>query len=93
MTACKRGRAPPSAATASSSDERRATCGDHGHETSPDAAALIRAMLAVTPAVSRSRRCGSRASMARMNGIVEVDAGEDGEHVGLQERDQQFERG
>jgi hypothetical protein len=29
--------------------------------------------------------------MARMNGILEVDAGEDGEDVGLQERDQQFE--
>src|SRR5437879_314275 len=28
-----------------------------------------------------------------MDSIVEVDAGEDGEDVGLQERDQQFERG
>jgi hypothetical protein len=28
-----------------------------------------------------------------MNGVVEVDAGEDREHIGLQERDQQFERG
>src|SRR5271166_1031995 len=32
-------------------------------------------------------------SVARMDSIVDVDAGEDGEHVGLQERDQQFERG
>ena len=32
-------------------------------------------------------------SVARVNRIVEIDAGEDGEHVGLQERDQQFERG
>src|SRR6266851_1937596 len=32
-------------------------------------------------------------SVARVKGIVEVDAGEDGEHVGLQKRDQQLERG
>src|SRR6266481_1312145 len=32
-------------------------------------------------------------SVARVKGIVEVDAGEDGEHVGLQEGDQQLERG
>src|SRR5947208_16345997 len=32
-------------------------------------------------------------SVSRMNGVVEVDAGEDREHVGLQERDQEFERG
>src|SRR5882724_6854690 len=31
--------------------------------------------------------------MSRMNDVVEVDAAEDREHVGLQERDQQFERG
>src|ERR1700676_633907 len=31
--------------------------------------------------------------VSRMNGVVEVDAGEDREHIGLQERDQQFERG
>src|SRR5260370_16691901 len=31
-------------------------------------------------------------SVSRMNGVVEIDAGEDREHVGLQERDQQFER-
>jgi len=31
--------------------------------------------------------------MARMDRIVEVDAGEDGEDVGLQEGDQEFERG
>src|SRR6266700_4927867 len=31
--------------------------------------------------------------VSRMNGVVEVDAGEDREHVGLQERDQQFKRG
>src|SRR6266700_3728408 len=28
-----------------------------------------------------------------MNGVVEVDAGQDRKHIGLQERDQQFERG
>src|SRR3954465_6527893 len=32
-------------------------------------------------------------SVARVNRIVEIDAGEDGEHVGLQERDQQLECG
>src|SRR3954471_3993337 len=32
-------------------------------------------------------------SVARVDRIVEIDAGEDGEHVGLQERDQQLERG
>jgi hypothetical protein len=31
--------------------------------------------------------------MASMDSIVEVDAGEDGEDTGLQESDQQFERG
>src|SRR5512138_1809182 len=31
--------------------------------------------------------------VSRMNGVVEVDAGEDREHISLQERDQQFERG
>src|SRR5262245_58656639 len=31
--------------------------------------------------------------VSRMNGVVEVDAGKDREHVGLQERDQEFERG
>src|SRR6478672_6916517 len=31
--------------------------------------------------------------VSRMNGVVEIDAGEDREHVGLQERDQEFERG
>src|ERR1700690_2991325 len=36
---------------------------------------------------------GWAGSVARMDSIVEVDAGEDGEDVGLQERDQQFERG
>src|SRR6185437_4274380 len=30
--------------------------------------------------------------MARVNSIVEIDAGEDGEHVGLQERHQRLER-
>src|SRR5215468_520988 len=30
-------------------------------------------------------------SMTRMDGIVEIDAGEDGKHVGLQEGDEQFE--
>src|SRR3977135_3236750 len=28
-----------------------------------------------------------------MNGVVEVDAGEDREHIGLQERDQKLKRG
>src|SRR5512143_2009224 len=32
-------------------------------------------------------------SVTRMNGVVEVDAGQDREHVGLEKRDQQFERG
>src|SRR6266478_4689306 len=30
---------------------------------------------------------------AWVNGIIEIDAGEDGEHVSLQERDQQLKRG
>src|SRR5690349_21796692 len=33
------------------------------------------------------------ALVARVNGVVEVDAGQDGEHIGLQEGDQQLERG
>src|SRR6185436_19154403 len=32
-------------------------------------------------------------SVTRMNGVVEIDAGQDREHVGLQKRDQQLERG
>src|SRR3954463_9799029 len=32
-------------------------------------------------------------SVTRMNGVVEIDAGEDCEHIGLKEGDQQFERG
>ena len=28
-----------------------------------------------------------------MNGVVEIDAGQHRKHIGLQERDQQFERG
>ena len=32
-------------------------------------------------------------SVSRMNGVVEIDAGQDRKHIGLQERDQQFERG
>src|SRR5580693_8169954 len=36
---------------------------------------------------------GWAGSVARMESIVEVDDGEDSEHVGLQERHQQFERG
>lgn len=28
-----------------------------------------------------------------MNSVVEIDAGKDGKHVSLQERDQKFERG
>src|SRR5262245_59487777 len=31
--------------------------------------------------------------VSRMNGVVEVDAGQDRKHIGLQERDQQFEGG
>src|SRR6516164_8479948 len=43
-----------------------------------------------TPSRGLVRRAGS---VARMDSIVDIDAGEDGEHVGLQERDQQLERG
>src|SRR5262245_56458927 len=32
-------------------------------------------------------------SVTGVNGIVEIDAGQDGEHVGLQESDQELERG
>src|SRR5262249_40932680 len=32
-------------------------------------------------------------SMTRMDGIVEIDAGENGKHVGLQKGDEQFECG
>jgi hypothetical protein len=32
------------------------------------------------------------ALMARMDGVSQIDAGEDGEHVGLEECDQKFER-
>src|ERR1043166_2461770 len=38
------------------------------------------------------RECGGP-SVARVNGVVEVDAGQDREHVGLQEGDQKLERG
>jgi hypothetical protein len=31
--------------------------------------------------------------MSRVKGVVEVDAGQDCKHIGLKERDQQFERG
>src|SRR5580704_13322577 len=40
-----------------------------------------------------SRVTVDRASMPGVNRIVEIDASEDGEHIGLQERHQQFERG
>src|SRR5262245_2197761 len=30
-------------------------------------------------------------SVSRMNGVVQVDAGQDRKHIGLQERDQKFE--
>src|SRR5882724_6674553 len=43
-----------------------------------------------TPLRGLVRRAGS---VARMDSIVEIDAGEDGEDVGLQERDQEFKRG
>src|SRR5262249_48749038 len=36
---------------------------------------------------------GSGFSVARVNRIVEIDAGENSEHVGLQECDQELERG
>jgi hypothetical protein len=32
-------------------------------------------------------------SVSCMNSVVEIDAGKDGKHVSLQERDQKFERG
>src|SRR5512139_3072577 len=38
-------------------------------------------------------RFGSVGSVTRVNGVVEVDAGEDREHVSLQERDEQLQRG
>src|SRR5205085_12636775 len=40
-------------------------------------------------------RAIARLSMmfVQMQGFAEIDAGEDGEHIGLQERDQDFERG
>src|SRR5467141_3778857 len=44
----------------------------------------------LTPFRGLVRRTGS---VARMDSIVEIDAGEDGEDVGLQERDQELERG
>src|SRR4051794_14828487 len=34
-----------------------------------------------------------KSSVAAVNGVVKVDAGEDREHVGLQKRNQQLERG
>ena len=37
--------------------------------------------------------CGGRRQVARVDRIVEIDAGEDREDVGLQERHQQLERG
>src|ERR1700738_1607826 len=43
-----------------------------------------------TPSWGLVRRAGS---VARMDSIVDVDAGEDGEDVGLEERDQQLKRG
>src|SRR5882757_4395689 len=43
-----------------------------------------------TPFRGLVRRAGS---VARMDSIVEIDAGEDGEDIGLQKRDQQLERG
>src|SRR4051812_43443832 len=44
--------------------------------------------IAITPVRDRWAR-----SVARVNRIVEIDAGEDREHVSLQERDQELERG
>src|SRR6185312_11118919 len=42
-----------------------------------------------TPCLGLVRRSGS---VARMDGVVDVDDGEDGEDVSLQKRDQHFER-
>jgi hypothetical protein len=44
---------------------------------------------------SKNRACPGVpiASVSRMKGVVEVDAGQDCKHVGLEARDQQFERG
>src|SRR6476619_4359183 len=47
---------------------------------------------AATGSMSKTPLREIRTSMARVNRIVEIDAGEDGEHVGLQERDQELER-
>src|SRR6266436_9930540 len=43
-----------------------------------------------TPLRGLVRRAGS---VARMDSIVDIDAGENGEDVGLQERDQELKRG
>src|SRR5579883_3350602 len=43
-----------------------------------------------TPSRGLVRRAGS---VARMDSIVDIDAGENGEDVGLQERHQELERG
>src|SRR5215469_14650847 len=48
---------------------------------------------AATGSMSKTPLRERRTLMARVDGIVEIDAGEDGEHVGLQERDQEFECG
>src|ERR1051326_7692542 len=32
-------------------------------------------------------------SVTRMDGVVEIDAGQNGEHIGLEERDQELKRG
>ena len=44
------------------------------------------------PPVFRERGAPGGPSVARVNRIVEIDAGENGEDVGLQESDQQLER-
>ena len=53
---------------------------------------ILLKMQATAHAIKDCQKAGD-GLMARMEGIVEIDAGEYGEDIGLQERDQQFERG
>src|SRR6266849_4145676 len=48
---------------------------------------------AATGSITNSFCLSVRASVTRVNRIVEIDASEDGEHVSLQERHQCLERG
>src|SRR6185437_15188831 len=47
---------------------------------------------AATGSITNSSRLSVRASVTRVNRIVEIDAGENGEDVGLQEGDEGLER-